>query len=294
MSKDITLIVMAAGMGSRFGGLKQMEPIGPNGEVILDFSVFDAVKAGFTKVVFVIKHAIEADFKEMVGKRIANKIKVEYVFQEIDDLPEGYTCPADRAKPWGTAHAILCCKDVINEPFAVVNADDYYGRSAFEKMANFLRDDTDDYCMVGFRLENTLSENGCVARGVCETENGNLITVTERTKINSNCEFTEDDGATWTTLPPDTVVSMNLWGFKPDLFPYLKESFINFLDENLNVPKSECYLPNVVSELIVKGEKNVKLLVAEDKWYGVTYKEDKETVVNAIADMFKSGMYDGI
>ncbi len=294
MSKDITLVVMAAGMGSRFGGLKQMEPIGPNGEVILDFSVFDAAKAGFTKVVFVIKHAIEADFKEMVGKRIADKIKVEYVFQETDALPEGYTCPDDRVKPWGTAHAILCCKDVVKEPFAVVNADDYYGRSAFEKMADFLKTDSDDYCMVGFRLSNTLSENGYVARGVCETENGNLATVTERTKINSNCEFTEDDGETWTSLSPDTVVSMNLWGFKPDLFSYIEDGFKNFLDKNINVPKSEYYLPSVVSELIEKGEKNVKLLVAEDKWYGVTYKEDKETVVNAIAQMFKSGMYDGI
>ena len=294
MSKDITLVVMAAGMGSRFGGLKQMEPIGPNGEVILDFSVFDAAKAGFTKVVFVIKHAIEADFKEMVGKRIADKIKVEYVFQETDALPEGYTCPDDRVKPWGTAHAILCCKDVVKEPFAVVNADDYYGRSAFEKMADFLKTDSDDYCMVGFRLSNTLSENGYVARGVCETENGNLATVTERTKINSNCEFTEDDGETWTSLSPDTVVSMNLWGFNPDLFSYIEDGFKNFLDKNINVPKSEYYLPSVVSELIEKGEKNVKLLVAEDKWYGVTYKEDKETVVNAIAQMVESGMYDGI
>ena len=294
MSKDITLVVMAAGMGSRFGGLKQMEPIGPNGEVILDFSVFDAAKAGFTKVVFVIKHAIEADFKEMVGKRIADKIKVEYVFQETDALPEGYTCPDDRVKPWGTAHAILCCKDIVKEPFAVVNADDYYGRSAFKKMADFLKTDSDDYCMVGFRLSNTLSENGYVARGVCETENGNLATVTERTKINSNCEFTEDDGETWTSLSPDTVVSMNLWGFKPDLFSYIEDGFKNFLDKNINVPKSEYYLPSVVSELIEKGKKNVKLLVAEDKWYGVTYKEDKETVVNAIAQMVKSGMYDGI
>ena len=294
MSKDITLVVMAAGMGSRFGGLKQMEPIGPNGEVILDFSVFDAAKAGFTKVVFVIKHAIEADFKEMVGKRIADKIKVEYVFQETDALPEGYTCPDDRVKPWGTAHAILCCKDIVKEPFAVVNADDYYGRSAFKKMADFLKTDSDDYCMVGFRLSNTLSENGYVARGVCETENGNLATVTERTKINSNCEFTEDDGETWTSLSPDTVVSMNLWGFNPDLFSYIEDGFKNFLDKNINVPKSEYYLPSVVSELIEKGEKNVKLLVAEDKWYGVTYKEDKETVVNAIAQMVESGMYDGI
>ena len=174
MSKDITLVVMAAGMGSRFGGLKQIEPIGPKGEAILDFSVYDAVKAGFTKVVFVIKHAIEKDFKEFVGNRIENRVKVEYVFQEIDKLPEGYTCPEGREKPWGTAHAILCCKDVVKEPFAVVNADDFYGRSAFVKMAEFLKSDSDDYAMVGFRLANTLTENGYVSRGVCDIENGKL------------------------------------------------------------------------------------------------------------------------
>lgn len=293
MSKDITLVVMAAGMGSRFGGLKQMEPIGPNGEVILDFSVFDAVRSGFTKVVFVIKHAIEKDFKEMVGKRIAKRVKVEYVFQETDALPDGYTCPDDRTKPWGTAHAILCCKDVVKEPFAVVNADDYYGRNAFCEIAKFLKEDSDDYCMVGFRLANTLTENGYVSRGVCEVKDGNLATVTERTKI-SDCKYTEDDGATWTELAPDTLVSMNLWGFRPDLFAYIEKGFKNFLDEKINVPKSEYYLPSVVSELIENGEKKVKMLIAEDKWYGVTYKEDKPMVVNAIAKMFNDGLYDGI
>ena len=293
MSKDITLVVMAAGMGSRFGGLKQIEPIGPKGEAILDFSVFDAVKAGFTKVVFVIKHAIEKDFKEFVGNRIEKKVKVEYVFQEIDKLPEGYTCPEGREKPWGTAHAILCCKDVVKEPFAVVNADDYYGRSAFVKMAEFLKSDSDDYAMVGFRLMNTLTENGYVSRGVCEIENGELKSVTERTKI-MDCKFTEDDGATWTQLPEDTVVSMNLWGFRPDVFGYIETGFKKFLDEKIDVPKSEYYLPTVVSERIERKEKSVKVLIAEDKWYGVTYKEDKQVVVDAIGKMVADGCYEGL
>lgn len=293
MVKDITLVVMAAGMGSRFGGLKQIEPIGPNGEVLLDFSVYDAVKAGFTKVVFVIKHAIEADFKEMVGKRIAKRVKVEYVFQETDKLPEGFTCPADREKPWGTAHAILCCKDVVKEPFAVVNADDYYGRSAFEEIAKFLKKGTEDYCMVGFRLVNTLTENGYVSRGICEIKNGELKSVTERTKI-SDCKYTEDDGNTWISLSPDTLVSMNLWGFKPDLFKYIEDGFKTFLENNINLPKAEYYLPSVVSSLIENGEKKVKMLVAEDKWYGVTYKEDKQMVVDAIGTMINKGMYEGL
>ena len=293
MPKDITLVVMAAGMGSRFGGLKQIEPIGKNGEVLLDFSVYDAVKAGFTKVVFVIKHAIEDDFKAMVGKRIAKRVKVEYVFQETDALPEGYTCPDDRTKPWGTAHAILCCKDVVKEPFVVVNADDFYGRSAFIKMAEFLKSDTADYCMVGFRLQNTLTENGYVSRGVCETENGELRSVTERTKI-SDCKYTEDDGKSWTALDPQTVVSMNLWGFRPDIFGYIEDGFKVFLNERINEPKSEYYLPSVVSSLIESGEKSVKVLVAEDKWYGVTYKEDKQNVVDAVEKMVADGLYEGL
>ena len=293
MPKDITLVVMAAGMGSRFGGLKQIEPIGKNGEVLLDFSVYDAVKAGFTKVVFVIKHAIEDDFKAMVGKRIAKRVKVEYVFQETDALPEGYTCPDDRTKPWGTAHAILCCKDVVKEPFAVVNADDFYGRSAFIKMAEFLKSDTADYCMVGFRLQNTLTENGYVSRGVCETERGELRSVTERTKI-SDCKYTEDDGKSWTALDPQTVVSMNLWGFRPDIFGYIEDGFKVFLNERINEPKSEYYLPSVVSSLIERGEKSVKVLVAEDKWYGVTYKEDKQNVVDAVEKMVADGLYEGL
>ncbi|MBR6564739.1 MAG: nucleotidyltransferase [Clostridia bacterium] len=294
MKKDITLIVMAAGMGSRFGGLKQIEPVGKNGEAILDFTVYDAIKAGFTKVVFVIKHAIENDFKEFVGSRIAKKIKVEYVFQEIDKLPDGFTAPDDRQKPWGTAHAILCCKDVVNEPFAVVNADDFYGRSALQKVADFLKSETENYCMVGFRLANTLTENGSVSRGVCEIDDQNhLTTVTERTKI-IDCKYTEDDGQSWTSLSPDTVVSMNLWGFMPDIFEFIEKGFKEFLKTNINLPKSEYYLPTVVSSLIDNGQKNVEVLVAEDKWYGITYKEDKQKVVNAIGEMIDAGIYENM
>lgn len=293
MNEHITLVVMAAGMGSRFGGLKQIAPIGKNGEILLDYSVYDAVRAGFDKVVFIIKHAIEKDFKAVIGKRIEKMVKTEYVFQETDDLPEGFTCPADREKPWGTAHAVLCCKDVVKEPFAVINADDYYGKGAYLKMADFLRDPANGYCMVGFRLANTLTENGTVSRGVCEIENGRLASVTERTKI-KDCQYTEDDGATWTSLPPDTVVSMNFWGFTPDLFGYIRKGFERFLSEKLTVPKAEYYLPSVVSELITAGEKQVTVLIAEDKWYGVTYKEDKESVSAAINRMAENGDYEGL
>ena len=290
MNKNITLVVMAAGMGSRFGGLKQIEPIGKNGEILLDYSVYDAVKAGFNKVVFVIKHAIEEDFKAVIGKRIEKMVKTEYVFQETDALPEGFVCPSDRVKPWGTAHAVLCCKDVVKEPFAVINADDYYGKSAFIKTAEFLKNNNSDYCMTGFRLVNTLTENGYVSRGVCEIENGELKSVTERTKI-IDCKYTEDDGKSWTALPPDTVVSMNLWGFMPDLFDYTEKGFTEFLKDNINTPKSEYYLPSVVSGLIATGEKKVKVLIAEDKWYGVTYKEDKQMVCDAINKKTEDGLY---
>lgn len=293
MTKDITLVVLAAGMGSRFGGLKQIEPIGPGGQAILDFSVYDAIEAGFTKVVFVIKHEIEDDFKSIVGERIKKMpIKVEYAFQELNDLPAGYTVPADRSKPWGTAHAILACREIVNEPFAVINADDYYGKDAFKKVAEFLKKDSADYCMVGYRLVNTLTENGHVSRGVCEVQNGKLTSVTERTKI-ADCKYTEDDGATWHKLDPDTLVSMNFWGLRADIFPLLEENFKRFLDEKINVPKSECYIPSVISELIETGVKEVKMLTAEDKWYGVTYKEDKQMVVDAIKALVDKGLYKG-
>lgn len=293
MNNDITLVVMAAGMGSRFGGLKQLEPIGNNGEVILDFSVYDALKAGFNKVVFVIKHEIEDSFKRLVGDRIAQKVHVEYVFQETDVLPQGFVCPPDRVKPWGTAHAVLCCKDVVKEPFAVINADDYYGKTGFLKIAEHLKNENNDYCMVGFRLANTLTENGSVSRGVCEIQNGCLKSVTERTKI-INCQYSEDDGKTWIRLAPDTIVSMNLWGFRPDIFEYAQRGFIEFLKSHLNEPKAEYYLPSVVSDLISAGQKKVTVLVAEDKWYGITYKEDKQSVTAALTHMIEQNLYDGI
>ncbi len=289
MNFDATLVIMAAGMGSRFGGLKQIEPIGPNGEAILDFSVYDAKKAGFNKVVFIIKHQIEKDFKEIVGKRIEKLIDVEYVFQETNMLPEGYECPENRTKPWGTAHAVWCCRDVVNTPFVVINADDYYGKSALSKVYDYLKERNGDYCMVGFRLCNTLTENGSVSRGICNVQNGKLKSVTERTKI-IDCKYTEDD-ENWVELPRDTVVSMNMWGFTPDVFGYIDRDLKSFLDEKINVPKAEFYLPAVVSNLIANNEKEVKVLVAEDKWYGVTYKEDKQAVVDAIAEKIKNGEY---
>lgn len=292
MSFNATLVVMAAGMGSRFGGLKQVEPIGPNGEALLDFSVYDAKKAGFNKVVFVIKHEIEEEFKKLVGSRIEKQIQVEYVFQETDMLPVGFTCPEDRTKPWGTGHAIYCCRNVVKEPFAVINADDYYGHNAFAQIYQQLKADSENYCMVGFRLANTLTENGTVSRGVCTIENGELQNIVERTKI-ADCKYTEDD-VNWTPLPEDTVVSMNMWGFQPDIFNYLEHDLCEFLKEKLTTPKAEFYLPFVVSELIANKEKRVRVLVAEDKWYGVTYKEDKAAVVAAIAKKIASGEYEGI
>lgn len=292
MGFNATLVVMAAGMGSRFGGLKQVEPIGPKGEALLDFSVYDAKKAGFNKVVFVIKHEIEKEFKELVGSRIEKQIDVDYVFQETDALPEGFKCPADRKKPWGTGHAIYCCRDTVKEPFAVINADDYYGHSAFKQIYEQLKADSESYCMVGFRLANTLTENGTVSRGVCTIKDGVLESIVERTKI-ADCKYTED-GENWIALPSDTVVSMNMWGFQPDIFKYLGRDLYDFLKEKLDTPKSEFFLPSVVSNLIESGEKRVKVLVAEDKWYGVTYKEDKDTVVEAIGQKIAAGEYAGL
>lgn len=291
MKIDATLVIMAAGMGSRFGGLKQLEPIGPKGEALLDFSVYDAKEAGFNKVVFIIKHSIEDDFKRIVGSRIEKMIDTEYVFQEIDELPEGFTCPEDRAKPWGTGHAVWCCRNAVNTPFAVINADDYYGKSAFKQIYNYLAEANNNYCMVGFRLKNTLTENGSVSRGVCNIENGILKSITERTEI-VDCKY-KDESGNWIKMSEDTVVSMNMWGFTPDMFDFAERDLIEFLKEKINVPKSEFYLPSIASNVIEKGKKQVSVLVAEDKWYGVTYKEDKENVVSALAEKIKNGEYKG-
>ncbi|MBQ1187212.1 MAG: nucleotidyltransferase [Clostridia bacterium] len=291
MSFHATLVIMAAGMGSRFGGLKQAEPVGKNGEAIVDYSVYDAIEAGFDKVVFVIKHAIEEDFKNLVGKRIEKMVKVEYAFQETGDLPDGYVCPETRQKPWGTGQAILACKDIVKEPFAVINADDYYGKEAFKVLYEELKlQKPGEYSMVGFLLKNTLTENGTVSRGICETENGYLKAVTEATKI-KDCKNYDDDGNVTDVFDPDVNVSMNMWGLTPDIFGYLYEDFKKFLDENLDAPKAEFFLPFEVDSLVKKGIKKVRVLSSPDRWYGVTYREDKQSVVDAIAEMTAKGMY---
>lgn len=294
MNSDLTLVVMAAGMGSRFGGLKQMEPVGRNGEAILDFSVYDAIEAGFNKVVFVIKHQIADDFKRIVGSRIEKKIKVEYVYQETDKLPGGFFPPETRKKPWGTGHAILCCRDVINEPFAVINADDYYGKSCFKVIADFLRRGGEDYCMAGFLLKNTLSPNGTVTRGVCSVAaDGYLKSVRETQNIDSSCRFTDEDGKV-IAIDPDNPVSMNMWGIFPDIFDRLEEGFKEFLSANSDSEKAEFYLPVLISDLINRGIKKVKVLPATDRWYGVTYPEDKQSVVDALGKLIDDGSYDNM
>lgn len=295
------LVIMAAGMGSRYGGLKQIDPIDQEGHLIIDFSIFDAVRAGFKKVVFIIKKEIEADFKEMIGNRISQFVDVSYVYQELDTLPEGYTLPEGRIKPWGTAHAILCCLETVDAPFAVINADDYYGKDAFTAIYNYLLNAKDDdyyrYAMVGYVLENTLTENGSVARGICVVDSNNMLTnITERTRIEkttTGAAFTEDDGVTWVNIAPDSIVSMNMWGFTPSILKETKARFSSFLDASLpvNPLKCEYFLPSVVSELLTENKATVSVLTSTDRWYGVTYKEDKETVVHAIECFKKNHIY---
>ncbi len=301
MNKKPVLVIMAAGMGSRYGGLKQIDPIDVYGNKIIDFSVFDAFRAGFEKVVFIIKKAIEKEFKEQIGDRLAAYVNVEYVYQELDKLPKGYEVPQGREKPWGTGHAILCCKDIIDGPFAVINADDYYGRSAFSYIYNQLNSVSDgeryQYTMVGYRLYNTLTENGHVARGVCTTDDaGKLVDIHERTRIEKHgdkAEYTEDDGKTWIGLGDGTIVSMNMWGFTGSILKELEERFATFLDRELpkNPMKCEYFLPFVVDELLKEDKAEVSVLKSVDRWYGVTYKEDKDTVVKAIRKLKEDGLY---
>ncbi|MDE7472623.1 MAG: nucleotidyltransferase [Muribaculaceae bacterium] len=292
-----TLFVLAAGMGSRYGGLKQLDPLGPNGETIMDYSIYDAIKSGFGKVVFVIRKDFEQDFRDKILSKYEGHIPVEVVFQATDKLPEGYTCPADRTKPWGTNHAVLMGKDVINEPFAVINADDFYGRDAFEVIAKELqrpRDKKGDYCMVGFRVGNTMTENGSVARGVCSTKDGLLTSVVERTAISydkdHNIVFTDENGVEQ-TLEPTTPVSMNLWGFTPDYFDYSEREFKKFLDKDINTPKAEFFIPLCIDTLINSGEATVKVLDTTSKWFGVTYAADRDGVVAKFAELHKDGTY---
>ena len=300
MSHKPVLVIMAAGMGSRYGGLKQLDPVGSHGQLIIDYSIYDAKRAGFETVVFVIKPEIEADFKEAIGDRVSKVMDVKYAYQLKEDLPEGYSVPAGRTKPWGTAHAALAARNIVDGPFAVINADDYYGPEAYQEIYNYLSTHQDgdmyEYVMVGYLLKNTVTENGTVARGVCEETADHFLTqVTERTKIEKGepPRYTEDDGATWTDLSADTIVSMNMWGFTRSFLDEALARFPAFLDKTLaeNPEKGEYFLPTVVSQLIDEGKARVKVLRSEDKWYGVTYREDKPTVVAAIAEKTDSGLY---
>jgi len=294
------LVIMAAGIGSRFGGLKQLAPVGLGGEPIIHFSLHDAIEAGFQKVVFIIKEELDGEFRHLIGDKVKDRIQVEYAYQSLDQLPSGFAIPSERVKPWGTGHAILCAKDFIDGPFAVINADDYYGKDAFRVLYQELLTQKDDnfyrFSMVGYLIENTLTENGHVARGVCSSKDGFLTDVEERLRIEKHgdrIEYTEDEGITWTEIQPGTLVSMNMWGFSTGFFAELEKRFPLFLEKALkeNPLKGEFLLPRVVNELIEEKRATVKVLHSKDKWYGVTYKEDLESVKSAIQGLQKSGLY---
>ena len=301
MKKEPILVIMAAGMGSRFGGLKQIEPISDKGEIILDFSLYDAFMAGFKKAIFVIKRENEEDFRKLIDNGAAKYMKVDYAFQQLNDLPDGYSVPEGREKPWGTAHAVMAARHLADGPIAVINADDYYGPGAFQTIYDFLEGACDgekySYCMVGYDIENTLTENGFVSRGVCKTsEQGFLTEITERTKIqwkDGEIVYTEDDGKAWKNLPKGTTVSMNFWGFTSSMMKEMEAGFPAALDKILaeNPLKGEYFLPGVVDRLLREGKAEVKVLKSRDRWYGVTYKEDKESVVSALQSMKDKGEY---
>ena len=298
--KNPELVIMAAGMGSRYGGLKQIDKVDGEGHIIIDYSIYDAMRAGFRDFTFIIKKEIEREFREVMDAHLEGKpINVKYVYQELDKLPEGYTVPEGRRKPWGTAHALLCCLGTVDAPFAVINADDYYGANAFIKIYEFLKNTQDDikyhYAMVGYRIKNTVTEQGTVSRGVCCSDSDGMLTeIVERTKIGTRegeIYYTED--GVDTPLDPETLVSMNLWGFTPSYLEECKKRFPLFLDKNLpvNPEKCEFFLPTVVAELIEEGKADVKVIDNADKWYGVTYKEDKATVVEAFRELKAKGVY---
>lgn len=301
MKKEPILVIMAAGMGSRFGGLKQIEPISDKGETILDFSLYDAFMAGFKKAIFVIKREKEEDFRKLIDNGAAKYMEVDYAFQQLNDLPDGYSVPEGREKPWGTAHAVMAARHLADGPIAVINADDYYGPGAFQMIYDFLEGACDgekySYCMVGYDIENTLTENGFVSRGVCKTsEQGFLTEITERTKIqwkDGEIVYTEDGGKTWKNLAKGTTVSMNFWGFTPSMMKEMEVGFPAALDKILaeNPLKGEYFLPGVVDRLLREGKAEVKVLKSRDRWYGVTYKEDKESVVSALQSMKDKGEY---
>jgi len=294
-----TLLILAAGMGSRYGGLKQVDPVGPNGESIIDYSIYDAIRAGYGKVVFVIRESFADAFKESFDSKLIGKIETEYVFQEMNSfVPDAIKISAERKKPWGTGHAVLVAKDVVNEPFVVINADDYYGPNAYHMTPKYLNSVSDSekpiYCMVGYGLKNTLSEHGFVSRGVCETDDeGYLQTVIERTHIErlNNKIISQIDENTTMELSGNEVVSMNVWGFAPSYFDYLEKYFNDFIIANANNPRGEFYIPFVINDLIKKEEIKLKVLESKDGWFGVTYKEDKELAVQNIKDLIDKGVY---
>ncbi|NMB50372.1 MAG: nucleotidyltransferase [Bacteroidales bacterium] len=292
-----TLFVLAAGMGSRYGGLKQLDGVGPSGETIMDYSIYDAINAGFGKLVFVIRKSFEEDFREKIVKKYEQKIPVELVFQELDDLPEGFTVPPNRVKPWGTNHALMMGKDVINEPFAVINADDFYGRESFRILGDFLSplyDSKNLYAMVGYRVGNTLSESGAVARGICEIdEDGNLIGIVERTqvmRIDGVVKYKDENG-NWIAIDDDTLVSMNMWGFTPDYFDYSEDYFVDFLKEHADDITAEFFIPTLINHLVTNKIATVKVLETPSKWFGVTYPEDRPGVVAKLQKLVDEGVY---
>ena len=291
------LLVMAAGLGSRYGGLKQLDKIGPNGEIILELSSYDAIKSGFEKIIFILRAEIVEEFKELIGNKLSQFAEIEYVIQDINNIPEGFNIPTDRVKPWGTGHAILCAKDIVKSPFLVINADDYYGQESFKLMYDYLSTNTEEnhHAMVGYKLKNTLSENGHVARGICTVEDGELKEIVERTKIIKRDEsaFYTEDEKEWIELDYNSIVSMNMWGFMNSIFEITEEGFKNFLQNNLNNNplKAEYFIPLVVSDLINSGKGKVKVINSKDKWYGVTYQEDKALVKEAIERMIDEGKY---
>ena len=300
--KKPVLVVLAAGLGSRYGGLKQMDPVGGYGQSIIDYSIYDARRAGFETVVFVIKKELEEDFRETVGGRVSQGMEVRYAFQRMDDLPKGYRIPFGRQKPWGTTHAVLSARDVIDGPFAVINADDYYGPEAFRLIFDYLsnhrdRPDCFQYAMVGYHLGKTVTEHGSVARGICRlNEDGLLEEVIEHTHIEKDGDggrSTRDGGESWERLPGDTLVSMNFWGFQQSFLTEAQERFPIFLDRILeeNPDKGECYLPLVISDMLYRGRAQVRMLSTTDKWYGVTYREDKPSVVQALKEKTEQGLY---
>lgn len=290
-----TLLVLAAGMGSRYGGLKQLDGVGPSGQTIMDYSIYDAIRAGFGKVVFIIRKDFEEDFNKIVLSKYKGHIPVDVTYQDMNDIPEGFMVPEGRTKPWGTGHAIRAARDVVKEPFAVINADDYYGHHSFDVLAKQLQEQGDEYSMVGFQVGNTMTEHGSVSRGVCTVnDEGYLTDIVERTAISYDPEhrihFNDEEGKEQ-FLKPTTHVSMNLWGFNPDYFKYTEEEFIDFLKERGTEMKSEFYIPTVVDHLINKGEKKVKVLDTDSQWFGVTYPEDREGVVKKFAELHENGVY---